>query len=602
MARLSQCEIESFVGDVLPLWLIDGDKNLDSADIRWSVCGDACSLRTFDSEEYGTRRGVLVRFLKIGAATVTAEYDGNTYTAKITVRERRVAKEGAELNYYFGELHNHTSGIHKRKAFAERTSGFKHDHVNYIKNENLMDFAVITDHGDVDTERDFLNGFIAIAEGEPMKTVIIPGSESEVNYKVSDRFGITLRHSGEVVLFNTDNYSAAYSWDELLDDIKNAPLPIGMFPHPQVLGSGGTGIWNFDFANIATPELKGLMRMIEMGDGSDRKQNLLHEYSYSDALDAGFRVSPACSSDSHGPIWGYYSCPGKTVVMAEERSKEAIIDAMLSNRVYATESGNVKLKYTVNGKVAPCELPASENTYRFAVELDYFKPDDTSVPVYCQLISDGGMELLRVECEGRDRFDFEVTSDTARWFYLRLVDSRGRKTWSCPTWCGRHFDEPTGAELSHVRKFHFTAYDEVSGSDVGMLLTEDLDKIWQSEKSTASIIIDATGPIKASALGLYTPRIDREAVFAAHTAQAHVYKSYVSRYRISTSLNGYDFEVACEGRIRYFTGEEIIRFPERICRFIKLEVLSTVGSECGYERYCDSGVQIAELSVFNNKM
>lgn len=600
MTRLSNSRIESFMGDVLPLWLICDDENPETADIKWSYSGEACSIRCFDAEEYGSRRGVLVRFSEIGTGTVTAEYKGEKYTAEIIVRERKRAGDGAKLDYFFGELHNHTSAIHKRAEFAERTTGFKHEHVAYIKNENIMDFAVITDHSDVDTERDFLNGFIAISEAQPMKTVILPGSESEVKHKEIDRFGLPVRHSGEVVLLNTDNYSYVESWEQLLDDIKNSPLPIGMFPHPQVLGSGGTGIWNFNFKKI--PEaVKSLMRLIEMGDGSDRKQNLLHEHSYSDALDAGFKVSPACSSDSHGSIWGFFSCPGKTVVMAEERSKEAIIDALLENRAYATESGNVKLGYTVNGLRAPCVLPCDVTEYSFKVSLDYFREDKTSHPVYCQLISDGGRELMRVDCKGADSFEFSVSSESARWFYLRLVDERGRKTWSCPVWCGRAFDKLPETELSEIRKFHFTAYDEVSGTDVGTLLTKDITRVWHSEKSTASIIIDITDAKRVSAIGVYIPRLDRERVFAEHTAQAHVYKSYPLAYRVSTSTNCHDFEVCCEGKIRYFTGEEIIRFPERICRAVKLEILSTVGSESGYERYRDSGLQIAELSLFEDK-
>ncbi len=43
-----------------------------------------------------------------------------------------------------------------------------------------------------------------------------------------------------------------------------------------------------------------MMRGIEMGNGADRKENLLHEYAYSAALDASFRLSTTCSSDSHG--------------------------------------------------------------------------------------------------------------------------------------------------------------------------------------------------------------------------------------------------------------------------------------------------------------
>ena len=170
---------------------------------------------------------------------------------------------------------------------------------------------------------------------------------------------------------------------------------------------------SFCFYKNNTPEMLRLMRGVEMGDGSERQQNLIHEYAYSAALDYGFRVSTTCSSDSHGaksadptgPKWGYKRFPGKTIIMAKEKSREAFIDALRHNRFYGCESGNIKLRYTVNGKTAPCDLDMTDS-YSFHVELSYFKDDETTKPTNCRVISDGGEVLLEFNNIDFSSFDF----------------------------------------------------------------------------------------------------------------------------------------------------------------------------------------------------
>ena len=86
-------------------------------------------------------------------------------------------------------------------------------------------------------------------------------------------------------------------------------------------------VWNFSLEKNNTPALRRMVKLVEVGNGGDRKSNLINEYVYSVALDNGFRVSTCCSSDSHGPVWGYGAFPGKTVLMAPEKSREAFLDA-----------------------------------------------------------------------------------------------------------------------------------------------------------------------------------------------------------------------------------------------------------------------------------
>ena len=244
-----------------------------------------------------------------------------------------------------------------------------------------------------------------------------------------------------------------------------------------------------------------------MGDGSERQQNLIHEYSYSVALDNGFKVSTTCSSDSHGaksdnpngPKWGYKRFPGKTVIMAKEKSREAFVDALRHNRFYGCESGNLKLRYTVNGKAAPAELDITSN-YKFHVDISYFKEDETTKPISCRVVSDGGKTLLELSDIDFSSFDFEIASDTAHYFYLRFVDECGRRTWSYPVWTGREFIKKSSPDLCEIDLTGATATDILTGNDAARLINRDVNDFWESGSNEACVVIDLKQEQKISAL------------------------------------------------------------------------------------------------------
>ncbi len=592
--RLSQTSISSFCGHVLPLRLLS-DTDISGADIRWTSDSDCVSIRSFDiGRPYSVRDGVLLILQKIGTAAVRAELDGNTYTCKVTVRERRRASGEEKMQYFIGDLHDHTSTIHRREAFAERTSGFIADYLQFVRDEKLVDFCVISDHGDVTTERDFLRGFTDYEEMQPMHSVVFPGSESEATVIEVDRFGLTHKNSGEIVMINAADYSGAQTWQEFYDAFADSPLPVATFAHPQVLGSDGRGLWNFCLHKNNTPELKRMIRLVEMGNGTDRSEQMLYEYVYSVALDNGFSVSTSCSSDAHSAPW---ICPGKTVIMAPEKSQEMFLDALLENRAYACESGNIKLYLTVNGKAAPAHLAVTDR-YEFHMECDFFREDPTTVPVQCQVISDYGLPLKTFAGDALTSLDFVIESDCARYFYLRLVDSQGRKTWSPPVWTGRAPDRYSAPEIRPIEKSTFLAYDEVSGKSAEILLNENPLDPWGSGCTTASIMIDMQKEYTVSALGHYPAPIPTADVRAKKIKSADILAGFVSRCAISVSTDGRNFRQCYSGIIRTFGGEEVITFAPVNARYVKFEALSTVGRESGWQAHADATVRIGELTVF----
>ena len=73
--------------------------------------------------------------------------------------------------------------------------------------------------------------------------------------------------------------------------------------------------------------------------------------------------------------------------------------------------------------------------------------------------------------------------------------------------------------------------------------------------------------------------------------------TYADRVAI---VDGEEYTVQKEGAFRDFAYEEIVRFPETKARYVKLEVLTTVGVDCERKDFKLSHVAIAELTLWNN--
>ncbi len=597
---LSKESVSTFAGNVFPLWLkADDGADISKKDITFSCDESGLLIRDFKSDtEFSLSHGVLITALKAGTYTVTATVDGQTLSATVEARPMRRATSEEATEYYRGDMHTHTTMIHDHDKFAERTVDFPEDYLSEIKKENLLDFGVISDHAETINDRDFFRAFAATDEADPMHTLIFPGSESEVIYIEKNRFDIPTRKSGEILALNANGYILANGYGEFIDTFKDMPEPIGIFAHPQVLGWGEPpAMWDFDFPSIANKEMKHIMCGIEVLDGGG--ENFNYEQSYSYALDAGFRVSPYADGDIHQK-WIENRLPQRCVIMATDNSKEALLDAMRAGRVYSTESGNVKLRYCVNGKVAPAYLSEAEE-YHFHIELDTFNGDASDLPVSLRVISDYGCTVYETDLKDQISIDFTVCSKTARYFYLRFLDKNAKRTFSAPVYTGRAYDDFSALpEVRPLAMQGFTATEKESGADASLSINGDPFAAYHAESKTPSILIDMKESKRVSALGLFPPYVLRTRV-DDHYELSEPIESIPAEIEIYTSADGITFEKKAYAYCRVFADENIIRFDPTDARYVRFDVLTTVGAYSGKAEYADAKAAIGNLTVFEEK-
>lgn len=594
--RLSKSQIESWCGNVLPLRLL-GAAEYGNDPITWSCDSPCIQITSFaDDPDGGFTDGILLTLLEPGQATVTATFEGKHYCCQVSIRQMKQAASGKELNYYTGDLHDHTFKSHKKGDLCSRDFDYPIDLIEQTKKDGILDFVAISDHAVLLNAREYYRGYADAEAAEPMELIVFPGCEAEVTPLEQDRYGVLHKNAGEIVTVNASSFASTDGWEEFYEKFAGSPFAVSTLAHPQIPGGSTPCVWNFCLDKNNTPRLKQMVKLVEMGNGSDRKGNLIHEYVYSLALDNGFRVSVTCSSDSHGPAVNYDNLPGRTVIMAPEKSKEAFVDAIMHNRVYATSSGNVKLFYSVNGMAAPADLPLA-GKYDFHVELSCFREDESTVPVKCQVISDYGKCVKVIEGDLAS-FDFTVESDTARYFYLRLLDKEGRKTWSCPVFTGRPCDSAQKDTLIPIDKTGFTAVDMISGADASKLINDDPHATWISQDTTCSIVIDMQEEKEIAALGHYPRPLNALQLRQAGIDLPEKISEFPSGYKLSTSCDGKTFTCRAEGLFRVFGGEEFIRFEKHTARYVKLEILSTCGAVSERKQFQNANVAIGELTVY----
>ncbi len=596
---LSRTKIDSFCGNVVCLRLC-ADEELTNADIKWSASNNNVRIRDFkDAGEFALNDGILVALEKCGNAVVSAELDGKKYECNITVNERRMAADDDKFNYYIGDFHVHTSWDHSIDGFPRREKDFPADAIAATKKDGRLDFTVISDHGSRMSPRDLFRAFWDADRAESEDLIVFPGSESEAEFIETDHFGNFQRRNSEFVCVNSTDYVFAKSMEEIEEVFAKSILPIFSVAHPVTYSTQvGGGMCGFDFYTQQLPVWKNSIHMIEIGNGSDRGTTMLFEHNYSIALDCGFKVSPCSPSDTHGPEYGFEAMPGKTVFMAPEKSKEMFIDAILKNRVYATESGNTKLYFTVNGYGMGRTLPETD-TYVFHIELGDLDPSNPTKFVKCEVVSDYENRVMTISDFESNTLDFTVKNTTGRYFYLRITDSEGKKTYSAPVWTGRAFDDYAHrTSLKRLDKRNFRARDAAGGVHAYKLTSGNPKEAWYPGTKTASAIIDMREAQTFCGVEIYAPYTT---IYQGRTLPEfgglELISEFASKYRISVSEDGENFREVAKGYIRVFNLGYVVEFEECTAQYIKIDFLETVGKTSGLPHHVDHNISIGEIEV-----
>jgi len=364
-----------------------------------------------------------------------------------------------ELRVFFGSLHSHTSFSDGR--------GTPHEAYTHARDAAGLDFMAITEHnhpraGQIANNPGLYNGnaptslrSAAQFFTEQGRFVAIYGQEFS-----------TISSGNHANVFEVREVIAASdvangSWDDLLNtwipgnlDEQNLPALI-LLNHPATSGSpnnreyGRDDFGSFDDWRTALDVHAQLINIINGPSHDNPRPGAPSESEYRRYLNFGFHLGPTADQDNHRRNWGS-AADTRTGVIASELSKTAIMAALRSRHVYASEDRNLSVIARIGGhligtRVTGNAVPQTDAALPIAVAIN--DPDEPLVSYEVEVFSDhvgGGEDADIIHTEtvsGNGTFNISGVSYAGghQYLFLKITQRHddvpeGDRVWTAPVW------------------------------------------------------------------------------------------------------------------------------------------------------------------------
>jgi hypothetical protein len=213
---------------------------------------------------------------------------------------------------------------------------------------------------------------------------------------------------------------------------------------PVVASFNHPGPHSYADFTARTPQATDIITLFEVLNSNWH----VHYEGYLAALDAGWKVSPTSGLDNHGTR-GIATLKSRVFVLAESKTKTAILNAMKQRRTYASLDNNIQCRYTVNGAIMGSTLKRP-NVFRFQIQVnDPDKSDPRAKITRLDIVKDGGTVVQTYqpsEPSTSVSWNPEIRDADAHYFFVRVWNAGGGDSpkpdpdrpiaWLAPVWTG----------------------------------------------------------------------------------------------------------------------------------------------------------------------
>lgn len=325
---------------------------------------------------------------------------------------------------YFGLLHSHTSLSGGKGTVAEAYA--------YAGNIAGLDFLAVTDPGhcfddhlNAAIDRDAAIHSKRWAEG-------VAAAEAASTEEFAAIFGYEMswpegRRLGHVITFHTPGFVSSHqepyaegaeALEEYYKTLAEVPDSVSIFCHP------GTHYGDFRSFGNYKAAYDGQIYLLEVTDEMGAAFG-----KYDQALAAGWHVAPSASQNTHYGDWGTAN-GDRTVILAEELTRESLFEAIRSHRVYATRDPDLHLYYTLNEEPMGSTLSSVEDPEFYVTVYD---PTDSTAGTV-EVIGENGQVLASRSAAGNAEDLTISVSGRHRYYYLRVTQPDGDIAVTAPVW------------------------------------------------------------------------------------------------------------------------------------------------------------------------
>jgi hypothetical protein len=399
--------------------------------------------------------------------------------------------------YLYGNLHGHSSYSDGNKEDLSKTPK---DDYEYARDAECMDFLGLSEHNHSGAGMVKSNYPLGFAQANQVNMLAGPGGNQLVTLWGME-WGVSSSGGGHVLIYgfddklvgweagNYDIFCAKNDYTSLWSLINNKPGAFAALAHPGFSDYGDI----VDAYNAAADNaIYGMA--VESGPAlsnttsyNNYPSSLSHLEYYKAMLAKGYRLAPQMDQDNHYMTFGTIN-RNRMVVMATEKSRTALVDAVRNMRFYASNDCNAKVQFTLGSAVMG---GSAVSTGAPAMNINITDTDAgegvSSIEVWGGQVGVDSARLRKtftgqasVAFSGADAENIQANNTT--WYYFAIItQADGNKMVTAPIWYSRN----DGA--LPVTLVNFAAAYRKSSEDV--LLT------WataQEEKSDAYVIERST--------------------------------------------------------------------------------------------------------------
>jgi len=342
-------------------------------------------------------------------------------------------------HYYFGNIHAHTAFSDGNKDHAAGTPA---ECYAFAKKSKHFDFLGISEH----------NHSQAGMQLESYKKGLQQANEANEDGKFVCLYGMeygVISKGGHVIIYGVDSL---IGWEDGNFDIFVAKsdyvslwkLLAGKhnifvtLAHPKE--TDFSDLLHHPYNETADDVIYGVA--VKSGpaftDNTEYAEDPKASYYkyFREMLAAGYKVGPTLDHDTHNTVFGR-STEGRTVLLAQELSRDSLIAAYRAMRFYASDDFNAKVNFTVNGSPMGSTIVANTNA---TIKVSVTDPDTddkvASIKIFFGQPGSGELATGLASSTNKNSMTFKHVLENGDDFYyfVEITQKDGDKIYTSPIW------------------------------------------------------------------------------------------------------------------------------------------------------------------------
>ena len=356
--------------------------------------------------------------------------------------------------YLYGNLHGHSSYSDGNKENLSKTPK---DDYEYARDAECMDFLGLSEHNH--SGAGMVKSNYPLGFNQANQVNMVPGAGGNTLVTLwGMEWGVSSSGGGHVLIYgfddkligwesgNYDIFCAKNNYPALWSLINNQPNAFGALAHP---GFSDFGDIVDTYNQLADNAIYGMA--IESGPALSNATNyntypssLSHFEYYKAMLAKGYRLAPQMDQDNHYMTFGTIN-RNRMVVMATEKSRPALVDAVRNMRFYASNDCNVKVQFTTGSAVMGGAL-TGVGAASLNINVTDTDPGESvaSIEIWGGPVGSDSARLRKtftgqssVVFAGADAENVQPNNTT--WYYFALItQGDGNKMVTAPIWYSRN--------------------------------------------------------------------------------------------------------------------------------------------------------------------